>query len=1220
MICPSCASDTPAPGGRCSVCSAAVSVDIAAAVATPIPTPTDPPGPGNDATRAGTFAAQLGDVGQASEEDRTQAGESPIPRSTGSGRLVPGQAFGPRYQVIKLLGAGGMGEVYHAWDQELAVAVALKVIRPEATAEPGTAEELHRRFKRELLLARQITHRNVVRIHDMGEFGGIKYITMPYVPGADLATILKREGKLTVPRALGIARQVAAGLAAAHEAGVVHRDLKPPNIMVDPDGNAVIMDFGIARSVDTAGSTVAGMVVGTLAYMAPEQARGEQADQRADVYAFGLILTDMLVGRRQGGATSSELAELMARMQHAPPPIRTVDPGIPEAVEHIVSRCLDPDRANRYQTMAELIEELDRLDADGHPTRPLSPEEAKRMRRRGQGRALPAVSPKWIAIALAAVIVAGAAVALRQRRIGRPAPRPAGGNQPISLAILPFRNASGDSSLDWLGSSLAEMLRTDIGRSASLRTVPTDRLRQILRDLRISADSTFDPATLRKLAKFSNADTVIWGQYLKFGNEIRIDATLEDVQRQRSLPLKAQAPSQSGLQAAIDQLAQSIRDGLSLSSDALAELKATAFKPSTKSLEALRAYNEGLQLGRKGQQSEALKKFQESIQADSEFALAYAKLGQTYANLGYDTEAEQNSRHAVELSERLPAPEKYLISASHARIVNDTDKAIAAYENLAKASPEDSEVNFELAALYEASGAFDQARAHYKKVLEHDPKYVAALLASGRVEIKAGNPQGSLDFLNQALSLAIQLGQDEEKADVLHAIGAAYQGLDKPSEAQRYYQESLEIKRRVGQKRGIAVTLGRIAQVQEQLGNMDAALASYKEALQIQREIGDKKGTGLTLIDLGDFYSNRGNYDQALQDLKEALQIQRDVGNQDAEGLCLNNIGNVYLFKTQYDDAQTYFERALQIREKTKDPGDIADTLHNLAETATNKGQYDQALKHYLRALDLRREAGDTRWAAIESYSMGTLFEYEGKYGAALGAKEDALKAFRELQDGGFWMGEILSGTGHSQAMLGRSDAAQTLAEALKLAEKLQNKALTAQILNFQGDRLFYLGDARAARPLYEQALEAASKTGDKRLELLSKVNLAKCAIADLRPQPVIEELRKLAEQTDSLGLKSLSVESTVLLGQALIETKRYSQARQELERALAKSEKLGLQALLARSHYLLAIALRSTGSAAEASRHLGEARRGLEEIRKEAKTDDVVKRADLAPILAEAG
>jgi tetratricopeptide (TPR) repeat protein len=252
---------------------------------------------------------------------------------------------------------------------------------------------------------------------------------------------------------------------------------------------------------------------------------------------------------------------------------------------------------------------------------------------------------------------------------------------------------------------------------------------------------------------------------------------------------------------------------------------------------------------------------------------------------------------------------------------------------------------------------------------------------------------------------------------------------------------------------------------------------------------------------------------------------------------------------------------------------------------------------------------------------MGTLFEYEGQYGAAVSAKDEALKAFRELKDNGFWMGEILSGTGHSQAMLGRSDEAQAqLAEALTLSEKLQNKALTAQILNFQGDRLFYVNDASAARPLYEQALQAASKTGDKRLELLSKVNLAKTAIAEGRPQSAVEGLKKLAEESDSLGLKYLSVESTVALAQALIETKRFPQARQELERALAKSEKFGLRALRARSHYLLAVALRSTGNTADASRHIGEARRILEEIRKEAKSDDVVKRADLAPILAEAG
>src|SRR6185369_5743317 len=280
-----------------------------------------------------------------------------------------GEAFGSRYHIIKLLGMGGMGAVYQAWDQELGVAVALKVIRPEATADPTAAQEMERRFKRELLLARQVTHTNVVRIHDLGELKGIKYITMPYVQGEDLATYLNRDGKLPVKRALTIARQVAHGLAAAHAAGVVHRDLKPANIMIGDGAHALIMDFGIARlagmdalsaapmttsgfaavpafhasesddstmnvggrpldpaaspadgitigtvqagsSTAVEGATVAppsravlapsalatlgqSGIVGTRAYMAPEQARGLAVDQRADIYAFGMILSEM---------------------------------------------------------------------------------------------------------------------------------------------------------------------------------------------------------------------------------------------------------------------------------------------------------------------------------------------------------------------------------------------------------------------------------------------------------------------------------------------------------------------------------------------------------------------------------------------------------------------------------------------------------------------------------------------------------------------------------------------------------------------------------------------------------------------------------------------------------------------------------------------------------------------------------------------------------------
>ena len=234
-----------------------------------------------------------------------------------------------------------MGAVYQVWDAELGQGVALKVIRPEAAGDPAAAREMERRFKQELVLARQVTHKNVVRIHDLGEINGIKYITMPYLDGSDLATVLKRDGKLAVPAALSIIRDVVAGLVAAHEAGIVHRDLKPANIMLVKD-HAIIMDFGIARSAASEGAsdssdrpvpdrrrapgeadlTMTGTILGTVRYMAPEQAKGESVDQRADLYALGLIFSDMLLGartrkagRRLRGAEAANRKSAAARAQ-----------------------------------------------------------------------------------------------------------------------------------------------------------------------------------------------------------------------------------------------------------------------------------------------------------------------------------------------------------------------------------------------------------------------------------------------------------------------------------------------------------------------------------------------------------------------------------------------------------------------------------------------------------------------------------------------------------------------------------------------------------------------------------------------------------------------------------------------------------------------------------------------------------------------------------------
>ena len=285
-----------------------------------------------------------------------------------------------------------MGAVYQAWDAELAVTVALKVIRPEVMADPKTAAEIERRFKRELLLARQVTHRNVVRIHDLGDIGGIKYITMSYVDGADLASVLKQEGHLSPVRALRIARSVVSGLVEAHKAGVVHRDLKPANIMIDEEDQALIMDFGIARSTGRpmashvpgnttivnnlqlaanapADATVLGAVIGTVEYMAPEQARGQHVDQRADIYALGLIIYDMLVGQPRARRAGSAIAELQGRMEKPPPTVKSLVPEIPAALDQLVSRCLEPDPAKRYQTTQELAEALSWLNDKGERIR-----------------------------------------------------------------------------------------------------------------------------------------------------------------------------------------------------------------------------------------------------------------------------------------------------------------------------------------------------------------------------------------------------------------------------------------------------------------------------------------------------------------------------------------------------------------------------------------------------------------------------------------------------------------------------------------------------------------------------------------------------------------------------------------------------------------------------------------------------------------------------------
>jgi tetratricopeptide (TPR) repeat protein/predicted Ser/Thr protein kinase len=1157
----------------------------------------------------GTPTSRSGPDGSAGDVTFVDASPSPTPGkarlssiSPNRDHLQPGDVLGGRYEIWCVLGEGGMGTVYKALDREVDHLVALKLIRPDMAANPTILA----RFKQELLTARQVTHRNVIRIYDLSEVDGVKFITMEFVEGDDLRKLLMDEGKLAPERAVEIIRRVCLALEAAHAVGIIHRDLKPQNIMQDKQGRILVMDFGLARSLESGGMTQSGALLGTIEYMSPEQAMGSHLDGRSDIFSLGLIFYELLTGKMPYKADTA-MASLLKRNQERAIPAAELDTSIPKVLSDIVGKCLERDLNARYQNAQEILSDLDAW-------------EGKQPTLASVVRPIPAprreVPWKWIATGGLGVAVVVGGLIFGGKLTSKPVSKVAAGPQ-VSLAILPFRNGSGDAHLDWLGATLADMLSTDVGQSAQLRTISPDRLHQVLSDLQISPGSNIDPTTMGRIAEFSSADTVVWGQYAKFGDKIRIDATVRDLKHQRTIPVKTEADNEKALLPAIAQLAQTIQQSLSLSSDVLQELRAKSFRPSSDSLPALRTYNEGLELARQGNHLEAAKRFEASVKDDPQFALAYSRLGQTYSSLRNDDKAKEYSQKAVNLSEKLPAPERYLIQANYAQVTNDYHKAIESYENLEKVSPEDPDVHFHLGELYESTGAFDKARPELAKVLVSDPKHGEALLAAGRVEIKSGNPQGSLDYLNRGLTLAIQTGNADGKATILNVVGAAYEQLNKPDDAMRNYQDSLSIKRNLNQKPGIALTLGNIARVQASLGKPNDAHKSYLDAMKLQREIGDKKGLGVTLINLGELYRERSRYEEALNAYKESLQIQRDLGNETNQAVCLNNIGDVYLAKGQPSDGLTYYERALELRKKGNIPSEIGETLHNLGEASLKAGDYGQSLNYHLQALDLFRSSGDKNGAAIQSYSMGTIFEYQGRYGAALKSKEEALKTYRELQDRSFWMAEILSGYGNSLSQVGRYDEAQkSLTEAMTLAKELQNKTLIAQILNFEGDSFYYRGDRKSASDLFAQAAGASSGAVEKDVVLLSKYNSAKCLIEEKHYQQAIAPLKSVILNSDAVGLKNVSTEATLSLAEALLGTHQYPAAKKEIETALTTSEKLGLQTLQARSQYLLGRSLELSGSdTAEATPHYATAKRLLETIRQESGSDAIVKRQDLIAI-----
>jgi Flp pilus assembly protein TadD len=735
MVCPHCRTPNPEGTSICVNCSTPIAADDATLLVT------NP----QEASAAGGStwarpATPFENVGQITLQPRT---------------LLAG-----RYEIVQLLGAGGMGAVYRAHDRELEREVALKVIRPELASNAVVLA----RFKQELILARKVTHRNIIRIFDLGSGDGMRFITMEFIEGQDLAQILAQRGKLPGHEAAAIVAQVARGLDAAHAEGVVHRDLKPQNVMVDVSGRCLVMDFGIARSMDASKMTRTGAVMGTPTYMSPEQAQGTLVDARSDLYALGVIFYELITGKLPFEA-DNPMATLVKRIQEKPRPPVEIEPAIAAPVNEIVLKMLATAPEERYQSAGELLAAIDAYEAQrtGRTQMTVAP-------------AGPRVMPiSYVAAAMLFLVALG--VWLYSRKGTVPA-GPAAPVRVVKVLVADFQNGTNEPVFD---GTLEPTLALAMEGASFISSFSRGQARKAAAQ-RQPGFTQLDEKLARLVAESEGIDVVISGGINPAGGGYQLRARALDGFTGKLLIEKSEAAGKKAdVLLAAGKLAAPIRKALGDTTPEALQLRA-AETYSASSIEAAQAYAKGQEKQWDLDYAAAIPFYRKAIQADPEMGRAYA--GLAVANSKTDRkEAEKYFQIALSKTARMTEREQYRTRSAYYLFTRNDQKAIEELSTLLKQYPADDAARINLATAYFFTHDFKRAIDEGQRLIAQNPKNVLYRSNVALYSMYAGQFDDAIRGAAEALKLS-------PTADSPHiAMALSQLALGKTADAEATYRK-----------------------------------------------------------------------------------------------------------------------------------------------------------------------------------------------------------------------------------------------------------------------------------------------------------------------------------------------------------------------------------------------------------------------------------------------